>query len=172
MDILSLGLQEWPVWWKNLFFTTTATLAGGSLWGGREGKHSNHSNGGRNRKAHGDNWITAVDWAVKRIYFRDCRADNAHLIIYRKYTLYLSQCLVATPVFIKPHNLCGSSWPGGITSSHPLATLLEAELLCLTNSFRLLQEEWRSIDHCLSAFLLPPFHLNGWQGYEYMTHDG
>jgi len=61
--------------------------------------------------------------------------------------------------------------PHGQAALHPL-TLLEPERLVLTNSLWMAQEERRSVDDGLSAVLLPPFHHNGWQGYELMMDDG
>ena len=57
----------------------------------------------------------------------DPGVDRYHLIIQRKYTLYLSQLLVPTHscrVFIDPRNLCGSSRLG--TLSYPLTLFLRS----------------------------------------------
>ena len=55
-------------------------------------------------------------------------------------------------VFIDTRNMCGSSRPGSITSSHPPPTLLSPEPLFHTNSLWMLGEERRSVDDGLSAF--------------------
>jgi len=59
---------------------------------------------------------------------------------------------VPTQVFIDLRNLCGSSQPGSITSSHPVTTLLEPVPLFFNNSLRMPGEERRSVDDGLSAF--------------------
>jgi len=62
------------VWWENQFFTTTATLAGGSRWGGVQ-PYRDDGDGQSDRQEHGDKEITEVDWAMGSIYLRDPRAD-------------------------------------------------------------------------------------------------
>ena len=75
-------------------------------------------------------------------------------------------------VFVDPCNLCGSSLPGSITSCSHIPSLLEPELLFLTNSVWLAHEERRSVEDGLAAFQLAPFQHNGWQGYELIMDDG
>ena len=50
--------------------------------------------------------------------------------------------------------------------------LLEPEQLFLTNYLWMPGEDRLSVDDGLSVFKLPPFHLNGWQGYELMMDAG
>jgi len=95
-----------------------------------------------------------------------------------KYTLYLSQLLVSYTlaelssihaVYVVPHALLPSVHRSTkfvrfimagylFISSHPLPTLLESELLFLTNSLRMPCEVRRSVDDGLVCLLAPAIH--------------
>jgi len=94
--------------------------------------------------ADGDTGVTEMDRATGSIYSGDPGVDSptSHLISqlvpsYHKMncTLYLCQLLITLvlPGICRSTNLRGFLGPGSIISSHPLATLLEPELLILTN---------------------------------------
>jgi len=90
-------------------------------------------------------------------YWIDSHPVPHYLIIIQRIThsiisIHWSHLLCAR--FRGSTQLCGSSQPGSIISSHPLSTLLEPEPLILTNSLWMVQEVQRSVDDELSAFWL------------------
>jgi len=85
------------------------------------------------------------------IYSGDPGVDRHHVIfISSYYTTKIHTLSFAT--FGLTHSVRGSSWLGSIVSSHPLSTLLEPELLFLTNSVWMSREVPWSVVGGLSAF--------------------